>query len=545
VRSGPGLREAKRPPPRRGQCLGTLALAAGLLLRAASAAPPSDAPRRGGTLRLVGSDEFSTLDPAVSLNISYQALQRLMFRGLFDYDAQDHLVPEQASDWALSTDRRVYTFHLRPGVRFPSGREVEAEDYIFALERVINPRTASSGQSYFTGVRGAEEYAAGAAPRVAGLRAPDPRTLVIELTQPSVIFPFKLAMPYAFPVPREQVTSSVRAYREHLEGSGPYRVLDHQPGVRWRLGRNPRYRGADGFPDQVDLQIVRDRYLHTMMIECGDADLSLNQLTGLDATRLRRDPSLREAVRRVRMPAVDFIFMNTGVKPFDNRLVRRAVNFAVDRERLARLETTAVPARAVLPGVLALGGVEPPHYDYDPVRARGLLAGAGFANGFETELWYIRGFLGRVPESVQAQLAAVGIRATLHPVTADTLWDKAGARGQVPCGIWGWVVDFPDAASMFDPALNGAKNSDRDCNNVAFYSNPEVSTLLASADRVFDPASRAGLLRRVESIVMQDAPWAPLIHTEYAYLCAPRVRGFVPHPLWSYRIERIWLADGQ
>jgi oligopeptide transport system substrate-binding protein len=98
-------------------------------------------------------------------------------------------------------------------IRFANGREVEAEDYIFALERALDPKTGSGGQSVFFGIRGAEDFSQGKAAHVAGLRAPDHRTLVIELSEPSFVFPFKLAWPVTFPVPREIVNRSQRDFR--------------------------------------------------------------------------------------------------------------------------------------------------------------------------------------------------------------------------------------------------------------------------------------------------------------------------------------------
>jgi Bacterial extracellular solute-binding proteins, family 5 Middle len=142
----------------------------------AAAATTSSTPKRGGTLRLAFQNEFATLDPAVSPTSDYFAMQRFIFRGMFDYDDQDQLILDQSQDWSLSADKKTCTFHLRPGIRFANGREVEAEDYIFALERALDPKTGSGGQSVFFGIRGAEDFSQGKGAHVAGLRAPDRRT---------------------------------------------------------------------------------------------------------------------------------------------------------------------------------------------------------------------------------------------------------------------------------------------------------------------------------------------------------------------------------
>lgn len=511
-------------------------LAAALLPIAAGSMPP---PKRGGTLRLAFQLELGTLDPAFAETAADQAVQRLMFRGLFDYDDQNRLVLEQAQDWSLSADRRTYTFHLAPGIRFPNGREVEAEDYVFSLERILNPQTATQGHDYYTGIKGADEFSTGRAAHVAGLRAPDKRTLVIELSRPSYVFRFKLALPYAFPVPREIVAASEQNFRRHLAGSGPYQLKEHKPGLSWRLVRNPHYTGPDGYPDEVDITIGLDLYLQAMMVERGELDFS--PLTSQDLLRLKRHCCWDKFLRTISFANVDFIFMNTELKPFDNVLVRRAVNYALDREWLAKLVRPCIPAMRIVPTSMPWENPECPSYEHDPDKARALLSEAGYPDGFETELWYMQGYGGPVPEAIQEQLRSVGIKAQLHPVSANALADQANTRRAIPMGFWGWIVDFPDASSFFDPSLNGAKISDRECLNNSFYNNTEVNQLIVEADLSLDSNERQRLVQRTEAIVMQDAPWAPVIHEQRVFLCGPRLQGFQSHPVWYFRLEKLWL----
>lgn len=496
-------------------------------------------PTRGGTLRLAFEQEFGILDPALNQTTDDWAVQRLMFRGLFDYDEQNRLILDQAQDWSLSEDRKTYTFHLRPGICFANGREVEAQDYVFSLERVLSPKTGSSGQPYFIGIKGADEFIQGKTAHVIGLRAPDHRTLVIELNQPSFVFPFKLALPYAFPVPREIVQASESHFRQYLAGSGPYQLKEHRVGTRWQLVRNPRYEGPDGYPDEVDIAIGGDRFLRTMMVERGELDFS--QLTLQDLLRLQRDKYWQDFVRTISYANVDFIFMNTEVKPFDNVLVRRAVNYALDRKRLARLGRPCQAAMGIVPPSLRWDNPLCRGYDFDPGKARALLIKAGYPNGFETELYYMQRYLEPVPEAIQEELRSVGIRVHLQPLSSNALSEKSERRGAMGLGFWGWVVDFPDASSFFDPTLNGAKISESECLNLSFYNRPEVNQLLLQADLSRDVTVRRELLERVEATVMQDAPWAPVVHEERVYLCHPRLHGFQSHPVWMYRLEKLWI----
>src|SRR6185436_15309242 len=175
-------------------------------------------------------------------------LTRLLFRGLIDYDDPGTgLLPDQAESWNISSDGRLYTFHLRPGIRFSNGREVEAEDYVFSLERVLDPKTGSQGQTYYLAIKGAQDFIDGRATHVSGLRAPDSRTLLVELAEPQYTFRYVIAMAFTCVVPRDVARQFGKEFQVHLVGSGPYRVAERSRGMLWRMERTPHYTGPDGF----------------------------------------------------------------------------------------------------------------------------------------------------------------------------------------------------------------------------------------------------------------------------------------------------------
>jgi peptide/nickel transport system substrate-binding protein len=310
--------------------------------------PAAATPKRGGTLHLANPSEIRSLDPAIAFDTFSWPLVRLLFRGLLDYDNASGLVLEQAKDWNISPDGKTYTFHLRPGVRFANGREVEAEDYVFALERILSPQTGSPGETYFLDILGAREFVDGKAAHVSGLRAPDKTTLVIELKEPSFTFQYVLAMPFASAVPREVVRQYGKDFQSHLVGSGPYRLAEWRRGISCRFERNPYYSGTDGFVDGVEIMIGGDDAATTMMLERGELDQVL--ASPAQAIRFKRDPRLHSWLTRVNEVETDYLFMNTEMKPFDDVRVRRAVNYAINRERCPGATrtcrvTTLIPKR--------------------------------------------------------------------------------------------------------------------------------------------------------------------------------------------------------
>jgi len=509
---------------------------------AAEIPAPTETPRRGGTLRLWNAQDWRSLDPAVAFDNNSVPLQKLLFRGLVDYDRGTGLIPDQANDWTLSDDARTYTFHLKPGVMFAHGREVEAEDYVFSLERILDPKVMSPGQSYFMGILGATEFNRGTAAHVAGLRAPDPRTLVIELSVPDFTFLNVLALPFASVLPREIVRRFGPDFQYHLTGSGPYRVTAWRRDVRWRFERNVHYTGTDGWVDAVEIMLGGDNWLGVMMVERGELDRV--QAEVVSALRFGRDPQLRSWLNWVAPVHTGYLFLNTGMKPFDDVRVRRAMNHAIDKKRLIKLAVgLAIVANGVIPPSMPWENPDLPLYEFSPERARTLLREAGLPDGFKTPLWFIdsRPIDKRMAAGIQQDLRAVNIDLELQGVSFTAFEVKVRARGQVTCGIWGWSQDYPDPSNFLDVLLNGDRITEGSSNNQAFYHNPEVNQRLALAGGTFDRTLRIQRYREIESMVMRDAPWVPLYHERFPMVHNPRLHGDVPHPVWLWRYQNMWL----
>jgi ABC-type transport system substrate-binding protein len=504
----------------------------------------TNAPRRGGILRLAFVGDLKSLDPAIGFDGDTIPLTRLMFRSLLDYDDGTGLVLDQAKDWNISPDGKTYTFHLRPGIRFSNGREVEADDYICALERVLAPKTGSPGQTYFLYIVGAREFADGKAPHVRGLRAPDKQTLVIELDKPEFTFRYVLTMPFASAVPRELVQQYGKDFQYHLAGAGPYRLASWRRGIHWSLERNPYYTGPDGHVDGVDIMIGGDDALMAMMLQRGELDRVLARPAV--ALTFKRDPRLRTWLTSINTAETDYLFMNVEMKPFDNPAVRRAINYAINKERLVKLAGGfAIPARGIVPPSLPWNNPTLEPYNYSPEKARALLREAGYPNGFKTELWFgddVRIFK-PLAEGIEQDLRVIGIQVDLRPMTYTAFQEKAQTRKQIALGVFGWTLDYPDASDFLDVLLNGERITDIDCNNSSFYNSPEVNRRLDVAVSSMNNDERTRLFREAEDLVMKDAPWVPLIHEQIPVLYHPRLCGTTPHPVWLWRYEKMWFAN--
>ena len=503
-------------------------------------------PKRGGILRLALPTDVSALDPALAFDTVAEPFLMLLYEGLVEYDDGTGLLPSLAADWTLSADRRTYTFHLRPGARFSNGRALAAADFVYTLERTLNPKTASPTESYFEGIAGAKAFRAGQAPHVRGLRAPQSDTLVIELEQPDPTFLFILALPGALVVPREAVERYGSEFTAHPVGTGPYVLTQWRRAFNMRFARNPLYRRADRQNlDGVEVMVGGDQALHLMMFERGELDLAdATVAPGIpvpDIFRIQRSPRWRNLIETMQAGATEFLSLNTEMPPFDNLKVRQAMNYAINKEKLVRLEHgTVTTADGILPATMPGFNPHLKSYPYDPAKARQLLAGAGYPHGFSFQLWYLAE-APTVPAAIENDLEQVGIKAELKPASFAPLLDSEERRKTVQCSAGGWSQDYPDPSDFLDVMFNGNRITDEGCQNTSFYNNPAVNQLLTEAATCPDPARRLGLYQAAEQAVVTDAPYVPLVHPRLFALHQPWLHGVHLHPVLYLRFERWWL----
>ena len=514
-----------------------------LLLFTATALCAAEATRRGGTLRLARPADLQSVDPAICFDSESMLLTRLIFQGLVDFDEQSKIVPKQAIDWNVSADRKTYTFHLRPGVRFANGREVEASDYVYSLQRIIGPGTESPGESYFNGIAGAGDFHDKKTNSVSGLRAPAKHTLEIELSEPDFAFEFKMAMTFACAVPREAIEEQGNQFWPHAFGSGPYRIIQWTRGIRMELERSAAVNQNDeGYFDGVDVMMGGDRTLHSMMLDRGELDVVYFAPIP-DIVRRTHNPLSKEVVHTIDQASTGFLYLNTELPPFNTLKVRQAINHAIDKQRLVTFTAhTAVAARSILPPLMLGFNPEQRGLEFDPAKSKQLLRNAGFPDGLSFELWYSDDDP-RMVMAMESDLRAVGITAKLKKVNFPALLTAMQTRRAVPCAFSGWGQDYPDPSNFLDVLFNGTSIQDFGGNNGAYYNNPEVNRLLAEAGRITVPSERYRRYQHIENLILQDAPVVPLVHAALPVLISPRIGGFRPHPVWAMRPEHWWAID--
>jgi ABC-type transport system substrate-binding protein len=474
-------------------------------------------PRDGGTLRYSTPFNVSSLDPALAYDEVSTPLTHALYDTLVDYGTDLGLVPRLATSWTLSDDARVYTFQLRAGVTFSDGTPVTAADFVASIERV-RAMTDSPYGAFFADV--------------SAITALAPDRLEIQLAAPNAAFLYVLAMPCASPV-----------HGNALLGTGPYVLGSWDPGRRLELRRNPHYWDpARSHLDAIVLYENVPRDTQLMMFEKGELDAA-EKLTSPDLIWLASQPAWQPYIHRITTMSSYGARMNVRVKPFDDKRVRQALNYAIDKSHTVKLlNGSATPAHGMLiPGMLGYDTSLQP-YPHDPAKARALLAAAGYPHGFDTDYLIIADDEAeRIAVSMQADLAEVGVRLHVSQLSLATFGSEIARPDGPAFSYIGWIADYPDPTTFFDAKFHSRAIANENSSNDSFYANPEVDRLLDAARVERDAGRRAAMYRQVEQTLYDDAPWIWNYHQNMTEVVQPYVVGYTPHPVWLRDFTSAWL----
>ena len=497
-----------------------VALAAALPLVLGACRGSDGGPTRRTLVDSRDTEDPRSLDPALSTDVPTGRAVSYLFDGLYRYTPDARLEPALAERVDLSADGRVYTAHLRRGVRFHDGRPLLARHVVASFHRVLDPRTRGGRAEPLMPIRGAAEFADGKAPRIEGLAAPNDSTVIITLGEPMAVFPKLLAMPVASVAP-----DSVPAdFGQRPVGTGPWKLVEWKHDDYLLFARNDEYWGGPPKAESLMARIIREPSTAVAEFEVGNVDLLL---VPENETRQWEQTDDKKALLHS-APGLRLVYVGINVTrgPLRDARVRRALNHAVDVQAVLSqlMGGRGRVATGVIPPILEGADTGRRAFAYDPAAARRLLAEAGLARGFDVDLWVSQTPpYPRVAEAIQSYLAAVGVRAKIQMRDSPSV-REAARNGQTDLVLKTWYADYPDGENFLHPLLHGSAHGVG--GNVSFYTNPAFDRLVTESRRVADDAARARLYRQADSIAYQDAPMIYLFFYNELLAVQPWIRGF-------------------
>jgi ABC-type transport system substrate-binding protein len=504
-----------------------------------------EAPVYGGTLMLWEESRVRLLDPHIAFDAVSGVVVEMLFDSLYGYDFALALKPVLAAALPeVSDDGRTFTVRIKPGTRFHHGRELVAEDVVWSFERMLSAKLESPGVSYYGALLGLEEYRAGKSPHVSGLGAVDRYTVRFTLSKADQSFVHTLAMRFAAPVPKELLEADPDGFKQRPVGTGAFRMVEWDRGVRVVLDRNAHYH-REGLPylDRVVLEEGLKRDTAFLRFRNGEVDI-VQSMTPSDRRMLKK-PGFAPYSALASRSDVYGLCMNAELAPFDNVHIRRAVAFAIDRERWARARNFDIrPTGQVLPpGIAGYDDALPNLQRFDLAKAREEMRLAGYPGGYPepVTMWIGESATSRVyGELAQSDLAKVGIKLVLKPVSFPVYLEATGKPKTAQIMTSGWAMDYPDP-SNFLSLLSSSTIAERDSVNRSFYRNPELDALLERALVEVDPAKRVAMYREANDLVAREAPWAFFSNSQAPEAWAPYVKGYRPHPVYTMYLTETWL----
>lgn len=464
--------------------------------------PPWAGGRRGGRGISLWPDTTVTYDPPLAYGLAdYYGIANF-YRGLTFYAPGATPQLDIAKSVDLSKDGLTYTFVLRDGVKFHNGRTVTAADFKWTFERSCSKKINSWVQGFLSSVKGHKEFVAGTAKEIAGIVAKDSKTLVLTLTQPDVRILGVVGIPPFYVLPKEEVERLGAKFAQHPIGSGPYKFQSWDSGQSTLIGvRNKDYVYADALPylDEIEYRWNVADDVAYLTVAKNEADLTF-QLPASAIPRIKKNPDQAKRFHEWNSFTLTFWEFDVTKAPFNDVRVRQAVNYAFNRK-------AAEPYGYVADGHYFPAGLlgydkSAPVYNYDPAKAKSLLAEAGATNISFTLPVFGTGDVALVAQLLQQNLKDVGIDVQLKSVGNQNVYD-IGANLPKQYRMWamGWGMGLPDPSELVSSLMGTGAPS-----NFGGYSNKKIDDLGAAAIAQADRSKRAAMYAEIERLYLQDAP---------------------------------------
>ena len=508
---------------------------------------------------------LSTLDPAFARDEAINRVVGQLYNGLVQLDTALNVIPAIAHRWEIKDSGKTYTFYLRSDVYFHSNkcftneksRRVTAHDFAYSFNRIIDPKTASTGAWIFNDK---VEQSFTKQQVNSSFIAESDSVFTIRLIKSFPPFLAMLAMPYCYVVPKEAIDMYGKDFRTNPVGTGPFKFRLWEEGVKLVLEKNPNYfeKDANGkqlpYIDAVEVGFIENKQTAFMEFVQGKIDY----FDGLDGSYkdelLTKDGHLKpNYADRFRLEVNPFLnteylaFLqdttpNNGPEtPWMKPGVRQAINYAIDKDKLVLFLRNNI-------GIAGNNGFVPPGlpsfsekvegYTYNLPKAKELLAKEGYPLGqglppltLSTTTTYQD-----MAIFVQKQLAEIGIKVNIE-VNPGPAHRTQVSKGNLAFFRGSWIADYPDAENYL--SLFYSNNKAPNGPNYSRYDNKEADKLYELALNQTNDRSRYAIYRQIDQLVTQDAPVVVLFYGESLRMVQPWVKGLKNSAMNSLVLKNI------
>lgn len=534
----------------------------------------------GGVFRVNETEEFRSLYPLNVTEVVAHRITNQIYEGLVKLNQEDlSVIPALAEKWEVNPDATEFTFYLRRGVKFHDdpcfpegkGREVTARDFKYCLDKICESFPENQMFWLFKDkVKGANEYYESTKNKnplpggVEGIQVIDDYTLKITLNYSFSTFLKILSHSACWVYPREAFEKYGIDMRIKCVGTGPFKIKSLKEGEYVILERNPHYWGIDIYGNQLPyLDIIKYSFIKEKKAELvefrkGNLDmiyrLPLEMIKEVVAEFEEAKKGGNRPFEMQVVPALSIYYLGFQHKlpPFDNKKVRQAFNYAIDRESIVTytLQGEGRPAiYGIVPPIKGYEYEKVTGYTYDPEKARKLLAEAGFPNGKGFPPIVLQINSGGGDRNIQiAEVVQKMLKENLNIDVKIEIMQFAQHLENYETGkakFWraGWIADYPDPENflnMFYGKHVPAELSEKSYINSVRYQSTAFDSTFEAALRETDPAKQYELFRRADQIAMDDAVIMPIFYDENTRLLQIYVKNFPANAMEYRDFSQVW-----
>lgn len=512
-------------------------------------------PQYGGTLVFGRGGDSTSMDPSHATDGESFYAASAVYDNLvqFKYGSTE-IEPGLAESWTVSPDGLEYTFKLRKGVMFHKTKffkkssEFTSKDVVFSLKRQFDKNHP------YNKVGGAFKYwsAMDMSNIVKDVIAVDKYTVKITLKKQEAPFIANLAMEFAMMLSADYAAELTKKGKQeqlgrYPVGTGPFSFVKWIKDDRIIFKANKKYWDGRPYVNTLIFKVITNNSVRAAELKAGQIHI-MDFPNPAEVTDLEANPKIK-LVKQEGLN-VGWLAFNNERKPFDNVLVRRAIRHAINTEGIVKAVYAGLGKVAVnpIPPTMWSYNKNLKGYDYNPEKAKKLLAEAGFANGFETNIWAMpvaRPYNpnGRkVAEAMQADLAKVGIKVKIISYDWGTYLKKS-SHGEHDMVLIGWTGDNGDPDNFLNVLLSKHAAMTKPAQNRAFWKNDEFTSLVDQAKVTTDRAKRTALYEKAQVIFEEQAPTHPIAHSIVVEPMLKKVHGFKLDPVGKRRFKEVWIEQ--
>ena len=500
----------------------------------ASGASGGSGAATGGTLKYYINNPVA-IDPYNTQEDQGTQVEHILFDALTDYDwDKEKVVGKAAESWEANGDNTVFTFHLMKGAKFHNGDSVDAASFKRGWERIVNPKMATPSEInyHLSPVKGYDEFLAGSATELTGLRAVDESTFEVTLKSPMADFPTVCSHPALAPVPQAALDDP-DSFLVAPIGNGPFKMDGKWVADQYiNVVRFDDYYGTKARLDGINFSIQKDPDTAFREFEAGNLDMAMIP-TGRFNESIEKygksdDGYTVTPDHQVLTGAeLSVYYLAINVEKMPNKTLRHAISLAINRQSICDtlFEGTRIPADNVIPKVLDLGQNNAwANCRYDKDAAKKLIDENNLA-GTEVVLSYNSGGGHEdIMSMVQSDLEAVGLKVTQESQEWASYLQKLKG-GDYTMGRLGWIADYPTLDNMLYPNFYSTAD-----NNYSKYNNPEVDKGIDEARQIAGEEQRKAKYREVNQLIGEDMPIVPLMFYAHNWVGSKRVESLYLDP---------------